>query len=185
MNGPAADAAGVPMELVMSLTPDDLREFLLARESPAELVQPEKPTPTVATAAKALGVTQDEIIKTLLVNVDGGFVLAVAGGTRKLDLDRVAALAGGRKARLATPQEVETHTGFAPGGVPPVGHLSPVPVLVDSKLLYRVEVYGGGGDDRTLLRISPLEILRLTGGRAVPLSEEPRQAGASSNASTR
>lgn len=164
----------------MSLSPDDLREYLLARESPAELVRSQKPTPTVAAAAKAMNVRHEEIVKTLLLNADGTYVLAVASGTQKVNLDQVAAATGARKVRLATADEVSAHTGFAPGGVPPVGHLTPMPLLLDTSLLYRVEVYGGGGDDRTLLRISPLEILRLTGGKAVPLNEPATgQAGAS------
>ena len=160
------DTSTQEAEVVMALTPDDLREYLLARESPAELVPAAKPTPTAKAAAKALGVPEGAIAKSLLVNVDGGFVLAVAPGDRRVDLPRVAALVGGaKKVRMANAQEVEAHTGFLPGGVPPVGHLTPLPLLLDSSLLYRVEVYAGGGDDRTMLRISPLEILRLTGGK--------------------
>jgi len=153
------------------LTPDDLRAFLTARDSPAEVLTLDEPTPTVAAAAKVLGVSAGEIVKTLVLMADGEPLLVVAGGTKRVDLDRVQELRGARELRMATPEEVHNATGFPPGGVPPVGHLLPLPLLLDSQLLYKVEVYGGGGDDRSMLRISPLDILRLTGGKAERLSK--------------
>jgi prolyl-tRNA editing enzyme YbaK/EbsC (Cys-tRNA(Pro) deacylase) len=54
-------------------------------------------------------------------------------------------------------------TGYPPGATPPVGHLTPLKVIVDRSVLQEPIVYGGGGGSDVMLRISPHEILRLTG----------------------
>jgi prolyl-tRNA editing enzyme YbaK/EbsC (Cys-tRNA(Pro) deacylase) len=63
----------------------------------------------------------------------------------------------------ASPAVTRAATGFPAGGVAPVGHKSPLPVVMDAEVLRHAVVYGGGGDDRHMLRISPDEIQRLTG----------------------
>ena len=74
---------------------------------------------------------------------------------------------GRKRIRLANAEEVQQLTGFPAGGVPPFGFDQPILTLVHRAIETWPEVYGGGGDDRTLLRVTPDELLRVTGGRLI------------------
>ncbi|PKO23557.1 MAG: EbsC protein [Chloroflexi bacterium HGW-Chloroflexi-1] len=128
-------------------------------------------TPTVPAAAAALGVRPAQIIKTLLFLVHDAPVLVIASGDTLVDrrvlADRFGV--GKKQIKLADAETVSRLTGYPVGGVPPVCHLTPVPVLLDRAVLAWDVVYGGGGDDRTLLRITPGELARVTGAEWVEL----------------
>ena len=88
-------------------------------------------------------------------------------GDRRADPAKIALAAGARTARVATPEEVEEATGFAPGAVAPC----PLPpgrrVFVDRTLLTRANVWVGAGSSRHLARLGPGELVRLS--RAQPM----------------
>ncbi|MEM1598570.1 MAG: aminoacyl-tRNA deacylase [Pyrobaculum sp.] len=110
-----------------------------------EVIRLDVPVRTVRQAARAVGTSEDKIVKTLVVFCDGGYRAYVIRGNKKLDL---AAL----NCRLATPEEVLRATGYPVGGVPPVLN---IPVYIDKDLLAEDYVYGGGGDEYTLLKFKP------------------------------
>src|SRR5579862_7561349 len=76
-------------------------------------------TPTAREAAKAVGCSRAEIVKSLLFVCDGRPTLALVPGDRRADETKVAAAAGAKAARVAKPAEVLAATGFEPGGVAP------------------------------------------------------------------
>ena len=76
---------------------------------------------------------------------------------------------GKKQIRLADAQTVLEKTGYPAGGVPPVGHPAPLPVLIDRAVMQWDVVFGGGGDDRTLLRIGPAELQRVVNGELIDL----------------
>ena len=88
-------------------------------------------TRTAADAAAAIGVELGQIVKSLVFLVDGRPVVALMSGSNRLDEDRLAAVAGGVKARRADANAAREATGFPIGGVPPFGHRIDVPVFVD------------------------------------------------------
>lgn len=129
----------------------------------AELIRPGVPMPTVPLAAAAIGVAEEQIIKSLLFCApDRTCLLAIACGTAKIDRHRLSDASGLPKLKLADPATVLAITGFAAGGVAPVGHLTRVPVFVDRRVADLPWVYGGGGTEETLLKIRPGDIIRLT-----------------------
>lgn len=139
----------------------------------AEIIIPGCPTPTVVTAAEALGVEPAQILKSLLfLDPQGNAVLAIAAGTNKVDQHRLAQAAGAERLKLAPPQEVERRTGYPVGGAAPVCHATPLTVIVDTKLLERDIVYGGGGTAESMLRIRPAEIVRMTGATVAAITVE-------------
>jgi Cys-tRNA(Pro) deacylase len=158
---------------VSSALSDDnpLRHFLARHGVDAEIIDPGRPAPTVESAAEALGVDAGQIIKSLLFEGDDGrVVLVIARGTQKVDRKKVADASGLRKPRLASAARVLNITGYEAGGTPPVGHRTPVPVLIDSAVLDEPVVYGGGGRVDLLLRIRSEDIRRLTRASVADLS---------------
>lgn len=152
-------------------TPADLAAFIAAEGIMATLLPVTTDTPTVPEAAAALGVSEGQIIKTLLFVVRDEPVVAIASGDTLVDRRPIAARFGvGRKqVKLADPETVLAVAGYAVGGVPPFGHAVRCPVLLDERMGRWEVVYGGGGDDRTLLSIAPAELRRATGGEWVRL----------------
>ena len=62
-------------------------------------------------------------------------------------------------------------TGYPVGGVAPVGHAEPVPVVIDQAVMRLPVAYGGGGADEVLLEIEPFAILRLTGATVADIAD--------------
>jgi prolyl-tRNA editing enzyme YbaK/EbsC (Cys-tRNA(Pro) deacylase) len=118
-------------------------------EDVGEVVKLEVPVRTVREAARAVGVDEDKIIKTIVVNCGGEFRAYILRGTKRLDVKSLGC-------RLATPEEVLSVTGYPVGGVPPV---LGIPVFIDEELLSEDYVYGGGGDDHSLLRFRPRDLV--------------------------
>jgi prolyl-tRNA editing enzyme YbaK/EbsC (Cys-tRNA(Pro) deacylase) len=131
----------------------------------ARLIAPQTPMPTVPLAAAALGVAEGKIVKTIVFEgkkVDGHVALAIVTGDARVDRGRVAAVLNLPTLKLASPETVSRVVGFEVGGVPPVAHVSAVPVVVDRRVLEHEIVYGGGGDEDHMLEIAPNDIVRLT-----------------------
>jgi prolyl-tRNA editing enzyme YbaK/EbsC (Cys-tRNA(Pro) deacylase) len=145
------------------LTPADLARHLAAHHIAADLITGIGDTPTVVAAAAALGVLPDQVIKTLLFFVADRPHTIIAHGLAPVR-DRSLAThfgVGKRQIRLARAEEVLAITGYPAGGVPPFGHLQPTPVLAARSLLAYETIFGGGGDERTMMRLSTAELLRV------------------------
>ena len=143
----------------------------------ATLLQPDQETPTVAQAALALGCQTDQIVKSVLFLLRDGQqadpVLVITNGTSQIDFRKLADLfqLGRKRIRLAPSDVVLVRTGYPAGGVPPFGFPQPLPTYIDRRVFDQAVVYGGGGDDRTMLRITPAELLRATGGQVVDVRQ--------------
>jgi prolyl-tRNA editing enzyme YbaK/EbsC (Cys-tRNA(Pro) deacylase) len=127
-------------------------------------------TPTAGAAAKAVGASRSQIVKSLVFVCDGRPVLALVPGDRRADENKVATAAAARYARVARPDEVLAATGFEPGGVAPF----PVPgisqVLMAGELLAHDLVWIGAGSERHMAGLSPADLARLTQARTAELS---------------
>lgn len=161
----------------------DLQRFIDAHAIQAELLRDIGHTPTVPAAALALGVTPDQIIKTLLFLIEqpgqdaATPVVVISHGERRVDKGVLAAHFGvGKKRVTLAPAEVVLATlGYPAGGVPPFGHLTPLPVIVDAgvQALEAQQdgvIFGGGGDDRTMMRLTVTELLRVTNAEVLAVS---------------
>lgn len=155
------------------LTPTDLAGFIAAHGIAAEIVPMTVETPTVPAAAAALGVAPAQIIKSLLFIIRDAPVLVIASGETLVDRGILAARygVGKKQIKLADADTVLRLTGYPAGGVPPFGHPALLPTLLDRAVLAWDTIYGGGGDDRTLLRIAPGELARVTGAAWIELGK--------------
>jgi prolyl-tRNA editing enzyme YbaK/EbsC (Cys-tRNA(Pro) deacylase) len=120
---------------------------------------------TSAQAAAALGVDVGQIAKSLVFRAaeSGRPVLVIAAGDRRVDEQRIAALLGERIER-ATPEFVRAHSGFAIGGVAPVGHASAMVTYVDTSLRRFDTVWAAGGTPHCVFPITPAALVRVSGG---------------------
>lgn len=126
------------------------------REMPGE-------TRTARQAADMIGCALDQIVKSIVFSgADSGrIVLFLTAGGNSVQPGRASALAGEPLAR-ADPAEVRAQTGFAIGGVAPVGHKSAVPAFLDRRLLDFDLVWAAAGTPRHVFSCPPAELLRIT-----------------------
>jgi prolyl-tRNA editing enzyme YbaK/EbsC (Cys-tRNA(Pro) deacylase) len=127
-------------------------------------------TPTAGAAAKAVGSSRSQIVKSLVFICDGRPVLALVPGDRRADETKVAVSAGARTARVARADEVLAATGFEPGGVAPFPAPGISQVLMAAELLAHDRVWVGAGSERHMAGISPVDLARLTEARTAELS---------------
>src|SRR5579859_7729898 len=99
------------------LTPDDLQRYLSEQNIAAEIIHVSAHTPTVTAAAEALGVTVDQIVKTVLFLIDGQPHAVMANGVRRIDTRKLAAAfnVNRKKVKLADGDAVIALTGYLPG----------------------------------------------------------------------
>jgi Cys-tRNA(Pro)/Cys-tRNA(Cys) deacylase len=121
-------------------------------------------------AAAALGLTVDEVFKTLLATVDGELVVAVVPVAGTLDLKALAVAAGGRRAEMADPALAQRVTGYVVGGISPIGQKRALPTFVDETALLLERMYVSGGRRGLDLGLAPDDLLAVTGGRYAPIA---------------
>jgi prolyl-tRNA editing enzyme YbaK/EbsC (Cys-tRNA(Pro) deacylase) len=121
---------------------------------------------TAAAAAEQLGITPAQIANSLVFTADDEPVLVMASGGHRVDTAKVAAAFGASHVGRADPDTVRAATGFAIGGVAPVGHPTPLRTLVDHALADHDEVWAAGGHPKSVFPTTYDELLRITGGTA-------------------
>jgi Cys-tRNA(Pro) deacylase len=126
---------------------------------------------TAADAAASIGVEVDQIVKSLVFVVGERPVLVLTAGGRRVDMAKVAALAGGGAARKADADEVRAATGYTIGGTPPFGHASALPVLLDRRLTEFGEVWAAAGTPRDVFPIDPAVLVAVTGAQVADVTE--------------
>ena len=119
---------------------------------------------TAAQAAALLGITPAQIANSLVFSADGAPLLVMASGGHRVDTAKVAALVGAERVERADADFVRTHTGFAIGGVAPVGHPETLRTLVDDALAEYDEVWAAAGHPHSVFPTTYDELLRITGG---------------------
>jgi prolyl-tRNA editing enzyme YbaK/EbsC (Cys-tRNA(Pro) deacylase) len=130
---------------------------------------------TAAAAADALGVTPGEIANSLVFATRTHDrrtrpLLVLASGDHRVDVDKVADLAELAAVERANPDQVRDWTGFAIGGVAPVGHPRPIRTLVDVTLGRHDTVWAAAGHSHSVFATTYDELLRLTGGQPMEVA---------------
>jgi prolyl-tRNA editing enzyme YbaK/EbsC (Cys-tRNA(Pro) deacylase) len=133
---------------VSTLHPTALRvaERLRAAGLDVDVREQEASTRTAAEAAAAAGCELGQIVKSLVFYDDRGPVLVLCAGDRRVDTTSLGV-------RRATADEVRETTGFAIGGVPPIGHDRPLRTLVDASLRRFDTVWCAAGTPRAVFEV--------------------------------
>ena len=121
---------------------------------------------TAKEAAAALGIEVGQIASSLIFLADDKPVLVVASGAHRVDTDRLSVILDGAAITKASAADVRSATGFAIGGVAPVGHPEPLRTIIDVALSQYDEVWAAGGHPHYVFPTSYDELLRITGGAA-------------------
>ena len=151
----------------------DLQKFINDNRVEATIIPLNEHTTTVADAARALDVATDQIIKSLVFRLNEEPLLVINNGLARVDRKKVAAVMGvGRKrVKFASPEHALETTGFVVGSMPPFGHLTKLRTLIDTAVTKMDEIYGGGGSIDAMMRMTSSELLRVTAGTVVDVSE--------------
>ncbi|GAB4394176.1 MAG: hypothetical protein Tsb0032_16910 [Kiloniellaceae bacterium] len=123
-------------------------------------------TRTSEEAAAAIGCEVAQIAKSLIFRAKESNrpVLVMASGANRVDEKAVGRLLGEKLAR-ADADFVRSATGFAIGGVPPVGHRETPVAFIDEDLMVLEEIWAAAGTPNAVFRLTPAELVALTGGR--------------------
>ncbi len=156
-----------------SLTSTNLQHFIDTHHIKATILPMTQHTPTVPDAARALGVEPEQIIKSLVFVVKGEPLLVINNGLAKVDRRKVAAQlgVGQKQVKFARAEQALALTGYVVGSMPPFGHRQKLRTFVDPAVSEMDVIFGGGGDIDAMLRLSAAELLRVTGGEVVAVSE--------------
>jgi Cys-tRNA(Pro) deacylase len=126
-------------------------------------------TRTAEDAAAAVGANVGQIVKSLVFLAEGRPILALVSGANRLDTAKLAQVTGGKITR-ATADTVREATGYAIGGVPPIGLATPLPVYCDRDLLQYAEVWAAAGTPHTVFSVAPETLARISAAQVVDLA---------------
>lgn len=130
----------------------------------AEILEMTEGTRTAQDAARAVGCEVDQIAKSIIFRGEdtGHVVLFLTAGGNQVDAGKAAAVAGQMLGK-ADAQQIREDTGFAIGGVAPVGHLTELSAWIDPRLSDFTQVWAAAGTPRHVFAISPADLIRITG----------------------
>ena len=143
---------------------------LRSRGAAGEVVELAASTRTSQEAAAAIGTTVAQIAKSLVFLAGETPVLVIASGINRVSMEKLAEILGCAATRPDA-ETVKRLTGFPIGGVAPVGHATPMRVLIDRDLLRHEEIWAAAGTPNAVFRITPSALARITDGEVVDLKE--------------
>lgn len=126
-------------------------------------------TRTAEEAAAAVGCTVGQIVKSLIFLAGDTPILTLVSGANQADTSRLAEIAGAPITR-ANAAIVREATGYAIGGVPPLGHATRLPTYLDRDLLQYEIIWAAAGTPNAVFSITPGELERITGAEIIELA---------------
>nr|MBC7243855.1 YbaK/EbsC family protein [Chloroflexota bacterium] len=138
---------------------------------PYQVLELPQSTHTAAEAAQAVGCTVGQIVKSLVFRGKETHkpILVLASGANRVNEKMLAQLIG-EPVEKADADYVREQTGFAIGGVPPIGHIQPLPTYIDHDLLQYDEIWAAAGTPHAVFRLTPTALVRMTGGTVIPVA---------------
>ena len=121
-------------------------------------------------AAQALGVGAERVLKTLMAQVDGRPVCAVAPSDKEVSMKKLAAAAGGKAAQMMKPADAERITGYKVGGVSPFGQKRRSPTFLDAAALAHAEVFINAGQRGLQAEVAPADLASALGATVTDLT---------------
>jgi len=159
------------MEKPLSSSAGKVQAALQGMGFTLQVVELPASTRTAAEAAQAVGCQVGQIVKSLVFKAKRSErpILVVASGANRVDEKRIETLIGEPLGK-ADADFVRQRTGFAIGGVPPVGHAERLQTFVDQDLLQYEHIWAAAGTPNAVFRLTPQGLVRMTGGQVVAIS---------------
>jgi Cys-tRNA(Pro) deacylase len=149
-----------------------VRQYFKDNGLDISVIELDKSTRTAQLAAEAIGTELGSIVKSLVFLADGKPALVLVAGDRRADIKKLAQVLEVQKVKIADADTVRAETGFAIGGVPPVGHHAPLPTLIDQSLGRFETVYAAAGSPRAVFPIAYDMLLQVTAGQVADVTED-------------
>lgn len=153
---------------MLSAAAQRVQDALNALGVACQVVELPESTHSAAEAAQAIGCRVEQIAKSLVFRgrSTNQPILAIVSGGNRVDEEKLAVLVAEPVAR-ANADYVRQQTGYAIGGVPPVGHVQSLTCVVDEDLLQYEQIWAAAGTPRAVFRLTPADLQRITDGRVV------------------
>jgi prolyl-tRNA editing enzyme YbaK/EbsC (Cys-tRNA(Pro) deacylase) len=159
------------MDANLSASAQKVQDALNAMGFSMQVIELPASTRTAVEAAQAVGCEVGQIVKSLVFKGrdSGRPHLILVSGANRVDLEKVATEVG-EALDKADADFVRQHTGFAIGGVPPVGHIEALDTLIDVDLLQFAQVWAAAGTPNAVFCLAPADLEVVTGGRVVKIA---------------
>jgi prolyl-tRNA editing enzyme YbaK/EbsC (Cys-tRNA(Pro) deacylase) len=159
------------MDRNLSASAQKVQDALTRLGFSMQVVELPASTRTAVEAAQAVGCDVGQIVKSLIFKGrdSGRPLLLLVSGSNRVDMEKATA-AIGEVLDKADADFVRQHTGFAIGGVPPVGHTEALDTFIDVDLLQYNEVWAAAGTPNAVFRLPASDLERVTGGRVVSMA---------------
>jgi prolyl-tRNA editing enzyme YbaK/EbsC (Cys-tRNA(Pro) deacylase) len=128
-------------------------------------------TRTAKQAAATIGCTVAQIAKSIVFRAvpSRSPILVIASGTNRVNVERIQEIVG-EAVEIADADYVREMTGFVIGGVPPVGHVSPIRTVVDADLLKSDVIWAAAGTPRSVFQLTPQDLQKITDGTVAQIT---------------
>lgn len=159
------------MDKALSASAQKVQDTLRALGVTGRVVELPGSTRTALEAAQAIGCGVEQIAKSLVFRgkKSGKAVLVIASGANRVNEKRLRDLVT-EPVQKGDADFVREQTGFAIGGIPPVGHAANLEVFIDQDLLQYEEIWAAAGTPHAVFRLTPSELTTMTGGRVVMIT---------------
>lgn len=148
-----------------------LRNWMDERNVKADILTFTKSTHTVKEAAEAVNAKETDLVKNIcLLNEDNQLIVAIVKGEDRVSTKKIGKVLNCNKPRIANESEILSKTGYAIGGVPSFGY--DAIFLVDERVMKNEIVYTGGGTSKSLIKITPQELLKWNKGKLVNIRKK-------------
>ncbi len=152
----------------LSPTAQKVQDILTSQSFDCKVIEFAESTRTAQEAADRAGCTLGQITKSLIFKgkVSSKPILVLTSGANRVDEKRISAYAGEAIVR-ADADFVRAVTGFAIGGVPPLGHTQKMETYLDEDLLQYKTIWGAAGTPNAIFELMPDDLIKMTGGKVV------------------
>jgi prolyl-tRNA editing enzyme YbaK/EbsC (Cys-tRNA(Pro) deacylase) len=155
---------------MLSSSAQKVQDALKALGFAQQVIELPQATRSAAAAAQAVGCEVGQIVKSLILKSKRTKrpILVAASGSNRVSEKKIAELVS-EAVEMADADFVRQQTGFAIGGVPPLGHLKRLEAFVDEDLLQYGEIWAAAGNPNAVFRLTPADLVQMTGGRVVAI----------------
>jgi prolyl-tRNA editing enzyme YbaK/EbsC (Cys-tRNA(Pro) deacylase) len=152
----------------LSSSAQKVQDILNSLDCDCEVIEFSESTRTAQEAAERVGSTLGQIVKSLIFKgrESGKPILVLTSGANRVDEERISQYAR-EKIERADPEFVRNVTGFAIGGVPPVGHTQPMETYLDEDLLRYETIWAAAGTPKAVFQLTPDTLQSLIKGSVV------------------